>query len=134
MTSEGKGRLHDQEHDTHFIHERRKHKRFTVNDGAIILTPKNFGSVLDISKGGMRFQYFNWDETIYSKGKMDVSFYGVIVLTDFPFTLISKEAQGVIDDNDQPVLKQNRLQFGDLSRSQHNQLKYFLNNYGLSAN
>lgn len=114
--------------------ERRKHERFKVPDGFTILTPNNFGTIVDISMSGMLFHYMNWDESINSKGRLDTLFHGYIVLADFPFTLNRSGEEYLNDNSRQWGMKQKRLKFGKLTSAQENQLKNFLRNCaGFSA-
>ncbi len=114
--------------------ERRKHNRFKVPDGTTILTPNNFGTIVDISMSGMLFHYLNWDELSNSKGRLDTLFHGYIVLSDFPFTLIRSGEEYLNGNSRQWGMKQNRLKFGKLTSAQENQLKNFLRNcVGFSA-
>ncbi len=109
--------------------ERRRHERFKVPDGTTILTPNNFGTIVDISMSGMLFRYLNWDESSNSKGRLDTLFHGYIVLSDFPFTLIRSGEEYLNGISRQWGMKQKRLQFGKLTSAQENQLKNFLGNY-----
>ncbi|MCK5437920.1 MAG: PilZ domain-containing protein, partial [Desulfobulbaceae bacterium] len=108
--------------------ERRRHERFKVPDGTTILTPNNFGTIVDISMSGMLFRYLNWDESSNSKGWLDTLFHGYIVLSDFPF-ILSRSGEEYLNGNSrQWGMKQKRLQFGKLTSAQENQLKNFLRN------
>ena len=108
--------------------ERRRHERFKVPDGTTILTPNNFGTIVDISMSGMLFRYLNWDESSNSKGRLDTLFHGYIVLSDFPFTLIRSGEEYLNGISRQWGMKQKRLQFGKLTSAHENQLKNFLRN------
>ncbi|MEA2084070.1 MAG: PilZ domain-containing protein [Thermodesulfobacteriota bacterium] len=109
--------------------ERRKHNRFNVPDGTIILTPNNFGTVVNISMSGMLFRYLNWDESSNYKGRLDILFHGYIVLYDFPFILTRSKEEYLNGNSGQWGMKQKRLQFVELTSVQENQLKNFLRNY-----
>ena len=114
--------------------ERRRHERFKVPDGTTILTPNNFGTIVDISMSGMLFRYLNWDESSNSKSRFDTLLHGYIVLSDFPFILNRSREEYLNSNSRQWGMKQKRLQFGKLTSAQENQLKNFLRNcVGFSA-
>ena len=123
--------------------ERRKHKRFKVNNGVYVtLKVKNgiyvtlkdlyyiIGQLIDISKGGGAFLYIANGEKI--KGRFNIDLFSgtdAIYLRNMPFKTISDFRK----NNEQPITygKVRRCggQFDNLTPTQKSQLDYFIKNY-----
>lgn len=110
--------------------ERRKHKRFRVQNGSFAALCPQFsilGQIIDISTGGLSFRY------VASEGRSKESSQLRILLTDgsFCFDKIPFEA---VWDTPMPrefsfgaiTLRQCGVQFGELTHGQKLDLQYFM--------
>ncbi len=113
--------------------ERRKHKRYKANERTYILSPdsKKIGDILNISLGGLAFQYYVVDNEDRSDelSELNISVGGLLYLVNIPF-------QTVFDyeiDNDlsfSTITKRIRgIQFGALNVLQLSRLKRFIQKY-----
>jgi hypothetical protein len=112
--------------------ERRKHKRFRVQDGAfVILSPSDTGAgrLKNISLGGLMFEYVTVKAPSIDATELE------IFLTDSLFRLHQVPCQSVWD---LPVYKSSSfslqkrqcgVQFGELSPHQVSRLEYFIQNH-----
>lgn len=98
--------------------ERRKHKRFTIKDVAFAILrtdeDEELGQIINISMGGLAFQYFVGNRELQKANKLDVLLadnglhvdnIGFHVVDDYelvnelPFSSITKREQRVYFDN-----------------------------------
>jgi hypothetical protein len=112
--------------------ERRKHRRFRVQEGAyVILSPSDTGAgrLKNISMGGLMFEYVSVKAPSINATELE------IFVTDSLFRLHQIPCQSVWD---LPIYKsptfslQKRrcgVQFGDLSPHQLSRLEYFIQNH-----
>ena len=115
------------------IEERRKHKRFKVQDRIYVTIKGNyykFGKLINISKGGFAFLYITNQEQLNGLFKVDLfSETNLHYLRDMPFKTISDFSH----DNEPPFIRGNIRkcggQFGKLTQSQKSQLDYFIKSY-----
>lgn len=113
--------------------ERRKHKRFLVQDDAIAVLRPNVdkrGPIIDISRGGLAFGY------ITSKDSSERSFKLDILLPDLRFYLGQVPIRTVSDFEVTSELafrgikrKRCSVQFGKLTQEQVSQLGHFIQNH-----
>lgn len=124
--------------NTHWI-EKRKHRRFEAKDGSFVVVWPDFskqGQIIDISKGGLAFQYIADEEETKGEGAeldillQDISFY----LERVPF----KTAYDIEIQNQSTYvpLKMRRMgvEFGELTPNQTALLDYFIKNYTVNEN
>jgi hypothetical protein len=109
--------------------ERRKHKRFRVQEGAfVILNPSDTGAgrLVNISMGGLMFEYVATKEPSIEATELE------LFVTDSVFRLYGVPCKSVWD---LPVYKhptmplqkrQSGVQFGELSAHQKSQLELFI--------
>lgn len=108
--------------------ERRSSVRYSVNDGVLAIHANKPGRILDISKGGVSFEYRDGEEWPEGDLTLDV-LYGE---KDFYLDLLPVEtvAEGACDTQKarkaEKVGHRRSLQFGTLSARQQKQLNYFL--------
>ena len=115
------------------IVERRKHKRFQVQDGAFaVLMPHfyNWGQIIDISRGGLAFRYTNNELTPNVSSNLGISLANVgFYLGKVPFKAISDFEIA----NEVPysfrTTRRCGVEFGDLTLNQISQLEYFIRNH-----
>ncbi len=115
--------------ETQMSRERRVHERFKAMDGGVVLAARNFGSVINISKGGMALRYINWDDTRSRDGRMDVMMEGNAVINDVPYSEIPDSETYEMGQSRMVVMKQRRIQFGVLTPAQKSQLEHYIRNY-----
>ena len=115
------------------IVERRKHKRFQVEDGAFaVLTPHfaKVGQIIDMSMGGLAFSYIAEQEPSNGSFELDIfltdhSFYleKVPVKTISDFEIANEVAYSFT------TTRRCGVEFGDLTLNQISQLEYFIRNH-----
>jgi hypothetical protein len=113
--------------------ERRKHKRFQVQDDAIaVLRPSvdKRGPIIDISRGGLAFRYITGNDSSARSSKLD------ILLPDLRFYLGHMPIRTVSDfevTSELPFrgIKSRRrsVQFGRLTQEQMSHLARFIQNH-----
>ena len=113
--------------------ERRKHKRFQVQDDAIaVLRPSinKRGPIIDISRGGLAFRYITGKDSSGRSSKLD------ILLTDLRFYVGHMPIRTVSDfevTSDLPFrgIKRRRrsVQFGKLTQEQMSHLERFIRDH-----
>jgi len=113
--------------------ERRKHKRFQVQDEAIaVLRPivDKRGPIIDISKGGLAFRYITAQESSGRSSKLDIllpdlSFYlgHLPIRTVRDFEVTSEYALG------STKTRRCSVQFGKLTPKQISQIESFMENH-----
>jgi len=114
------------------IVERRRHRRFHVQEGALAILgphPSKIGQVIDIGRGGLAFSYIAGEEpptelTIVSIMLADKSFY----LSRMPFQIVSDQEAGRSPFSS---LRMGRCggRFGELTDPETSQLEYFIQNH-----
>lgn len=112
--------------------ERRKHKRFKVQEGLFAVLDgdkQKLGPILDVSRGGLSFHYVG-DEKPHTSQEMKIfssrtDFY----MADVPFRTVLdvRLPRGVPFSS----VRMSRcgVQFGDLTHDQNSQLEYLIANY-----
>ena len=113
--------------------EKRKHKRFKAQKNTYIITVNdttNLGQMINISKGGLAFNYIGKKEKISGWHKVD------IFLSSKRFYLkevLFKATSDFYLDPNTPfstvLMKQCGGEFGELTEEQKSQLDYFLENH-----
>jgi hypothetical protein len=112
--------------------DRRQYKRFRVQDGAfVILRPGHpgVGRLIDISMGGLRFEYMSWNAARIEAVKLD------ICLKDSAFGLYDIPCQSIWEETiyETPPAsfywKRCGVEFGELTQAQISQLESFIQNY-----
>ena len=113
--------------------EKRKHKRFKVQKNTYIITVNdttNLGQMINISKGGLAFNYIGQKEKISGWHKVD------IFLSSKRFYLkeiLFKATSDFYLDPNTPfstvLMKQCGGEFGEMTDEQKSQLDYFLDNH-----
>lgn len=115
------------------IVERRKHKRFLVQEGVYALLKNNsskLGQIKNISKGGFAFSYIVDEEQMHEAFKVDIFISKIgYCLKDVP----SKKISDLHIDNKLPFstfsIRQARIQFDELNHSQLSQLDNLIRDY-----
>ena len=117
------------------IVERRKHKRFKVQDGTFaVLTPHfyNWGQIIDISKGGLAFRYTGNELPPNVSSNLGISLANIgFYLGRVPFKAISDFE---IDNEVAYSFTTTRrcgVEFGELTLNQISQLEYFMGNHSI---
>jgi hypothetical protein len=109
--------------------ERRKHKRFRVQDGTFaVLGPRygKIGQIIDMSMGGLAFSYIAGEE------QGDRSYQLSILLAKDSFHLTSIPFKTVWDTEAKEVpfstlaMRWCGVEFGDLTERQISQMEYFV--------
>jgi len=115
------------------IVERRKHKRFLVQEGVYVLLKNNsstLGQIKNISRGGLVFSYIVDGEQMHEAFKVDIFISKIgYCLKDVP----SKKISDLHIDNSLPfstfAIRQARIQFNELNHSQLSQLDNLMRDY-----
>lgn len=112
--------------------ERRKHKRFQVDNGAFVILGSHHdksGRIIDISMGGLAFRYL-------TPVKRPNGSYLAIVLPETNFYLDEVPAKTISDFELADKLPTNSMtvrrcgvQFVNLTDNQQSQIEFFINNY-----
>jgi len=119
------------------VDERRKHKRFRVQNGAFaVLTAfswphstQKLGQIIDIGMGGLAFSYIASEEP--SNGSLELSIFlaeNRFHLRNIPFKTISDVETKKVPFSS-ITMKRSGVQFGELTPNQISQLKYFISNH-----
>lgn len=116
--------------------ERRKHKRFNVQAGAFAVLGSHsakIGQVIDVSKGGLAFSYLAGEEPSNQPFELGILFgEESFHLTQIPFKTISdQEAKEVPFSS--LALRRCGVQFGEMTKSQVDQLEHFIQNYTIGG-
>jgi hypothetical protein len=115
------------------IVERRKHKRFQVQEGAFaVLTPHFYkrGQIIDISRGGLAFRYTNNELTPNASSNLGISLADVgFYLSKVPFKTISDFEIANEVAYSFTTIRRCGVEFGDLTLNQISQLEYFIWNH-----
>lgn len=113
------------------IDERRKHKRYVVQEGAFAAIPSNYlvGQIKDISRGGISFYCIASGEQDFNMPVLEIfSKENDFYLREIPFKIVLE----VEEDNQVPCsslqMKQISGEFGELTENQMSQLDFFLQN------
>ena len=115
------------------IVERRKHKRYRVQEGVYALLKNNsskLGQIKNISRGGLAFSYIVDGDQMLEPFKVDIFISNVgYCLKDVP----SKKISDLHIDNKLPFstfsIRQARIQFNELNHSQLSQLDNLMQDY-----
>lgn len=110
----------------YFIEERRENKRYYTNEGTFVNASKNFGRIVDISLGGMKFHYLNWVANTDLEGKLDIYLNGEDILTDVHFVVLPDATTPKVKRTNKVTLKQCRVQFTQLNNTQKSKLEHFI--------
>lgn len=112
--------------------ERRKHKRFQVDNGAFVVLGSNHdksGRIIDISVGGLAFRYMTPVER--QNGS-----YLAIVLPETNFYLDEVSIKTISDfelpyklPTNSMAMRRCGVQFVNLTDNQKSQIEFFINNY-----
>lgn len=119
------------------VDERRKHKRFLVQNGAFaVLTAffwphstQKLGHIIDIGLGGLAFSYITSEES--PNGAVELSIFlaeNRFYLRNIPF-----ETMSVVEITEEPssslTTRRHSVQCGKIAPNQVSQLKYFIWNH-----
>jgi hypothetical protein len=117
--------------------ERRKHKRFQVQNGAFAevraiswpRSTKRLGRITDIGMGGLAFTYIASEEPLNGSVQLSIFLGGNrFDLREIPFeTIWDIDTQEVRFRS--LTMRQSGVQFGELTPHQISQLKYFIQNH-----
>lgn len=112
--------------------ERRKHKRYQVESGGLVLVGwyyETVGRIMDISEGGMAFRYMPHGETQNESDLTIVLSEANFYLDEVPVKTISdfQLAEGISATTITP--RRCGVQFMDPTGSQRAQIEFFINNY-----
>jgi len=116
-----------------FEHEQRKNRRYQLKKGAFAIPrirSRKLWQIMDISKGGLAFQYVANGERIYDSSDLDIassnaSFY----LEQVPFKAVSDlEAENGIRWSSLKV-RRCGVQFGELTHNQVSLLEDLIENH-----
>ncbi len=115
--------------------ERRRHQRFKVQeDNFAMVTPLSAkrGEILDVSKGGLALNYVPGKEK--TRISIEIDLFLHIFSRDINFCLLRLPIRTISDvQTEDEVADEGKLrrsvEFGALSQSQADQLRYFIDNY-----
>ena len=114
------------------IVERRKHKRFQVQDGAFaVLTPHfyTWGQIIDISRGGLAFRYTGKELPPNISCDLGISLANIgFYLGKLPFRAISDFEIGNEVAYNLTTIRRCGVEFGELTLNQISGLECFIRN------
>jgi len=115
------------------IVERRKHKRFRVQDGAFaVLTPHfyNWGQIIDISRGGLAFCYTGKELPPNISCDLGISLANIgFYLGKLAFRAISDFEIGNEVAYNLTTIRRCGVEFGELTLNQISELECFIRNH-----
>ena len=113
--------------------ERRKHKRFRVDEGAYAAVRPHYdkiGQIIDVSRGGLAFRYLVSDSQEDASSELDIFLIGDdFHLDKLPFKTVSdqKIPEGVSPGSQ--TMRRCAVQFGELTQIQALKLEEFILKY-----
>ncbi len=110
----------------HQTNDRRDHQRYFTKDGTFVNAARSFGRIVDISLGGMKFHYLNWDKSTEMEGELDIYLNGEDIMTKVPFKVLPDDQEGATKSAQNVILKQCRIQFKKLNSTQQTELQHFI--------
>lgn len=117
--------------------DKRSHPRYPVKDGAMaalslineISYYKNFGSIVDISKGGLAFEYESGQQGEKGEGLMSlIGLEKSIFVKDVPYEVVYDYNVG---SEGKPGKNRCGLKFSNLSRRQTFEVNLFISKYAV---
>ncbi len=118
------------------IVERRKHKRFTVMEGANMAFAPYFskqGQVLDISEGGLAFRYISGKKILWRELIAILINRMELFLKDVPFKTVYDLKVKHVNFFGVKSIRRCGGEFGALTSAQTAKLEYFIKNYTSSS-
>ncbi len=116
--------------------EFRKNKRYKSKEGIFIVLrpqapPTKLGSLLDISLGGLAFQYYQPDNRSYKDIKeLDIYISGDgCYLGNIPIYIITEIARPDEEGSYPILIKRYGVKFGSLTTDMRNRLAYFIEHH-----
>jgi hypothetical protein len=119
------------------IINRRVDNRYPVSDGIfVVLNPaensSKLGAMIDISKGGLSFQYIDVIDSEQSYSELDIFISGVgIKIGDLPFTVISSFAFAKAIPFYSIITRRLGVKFKPLPDTKITQISSFIHNHGI---
>ena len=115
------------------VAERRKHKRFLVEDGAYAAVRPQYdkiGQIIDISQGGLAFYYMVSDSQGHESSELDIFLIGDdFHLDKVPFKTVSDQEMPERLSPGSLRIRRCAVQFGELTHKQMLQLEEFILNH-----
>jgi hypothetical protein len=115
--------------------QRRKHKRFEVQDGAFVLLgpdSNKLGSIKNVSLGGLSFSHKARKSASSELYELDIFFIG----QDFYLEQVPFRAVWDLATKENPfssiTMRRAGVKFGDLTHSQLSRLEYFIENHSIA--
>jgi c-di-GMP-binding flagellar brake protein YcgR len=106
--------------------DRRRHPRYFTNEGVFVNAARSFGRIVDISLGGMKFHYLNWDKSTEMEGELDIYLNGEDILSKLPFKVVPGRQEEESRPDNKVILKPCRVQFKNLNNAQKKKLEHFI--------
>jgi hypothetical protein len=108
--------------------ERRKHKRYQVEESVLVFNSTTFGQIINISEGGLSFRY------LAQKGDPPLSSFEIGILNGDNGFYLDKLSCRTVTVNDTPpihptsstIIRRTGIQFTDLTSEQNERLANFL--------
>lgn len=110
------------------FHERRKHPRYKLSDDILVFNETTFGQIINFSKGGLAFRYLT------SKDIVQGTFVALGILNsasgfymeNIPCKTVSTSDSTPIHPTGSTIVRQNGVQFENLTNEQILQIESFL--------
>lgn len=110
--------------------ERRVHKRFHLRDGSFAGSYPNIGEIIDISLGGILYNYMEFaDDTSAEKGEFVICGDDGKCLSNLPNRLVSDRVLANESSFSKIVTRQRRIKFEELTEDQKQILNGFIHNH-----
>ena len=110
--------------------ERRKHKRFRVQEGVyVIFQPYPVGRLIDIGMDGLTFEYVSIKKPSKMESELDIAMTNnAVSLRNVPCKILSDFEVEDVPSNPLSI-RQCRVQFRDLTQHQISKLGDFIHNH-----
>ena len=115
------------------VAEQRQYKRFLAKNGAFALSKTSvntLGQIVDISQGGLAFNYMAWGDTPNGFSEIDILFAErFFYLQNVPCKVISDSEITLRNPFSSIRMRRLSVEFMALSPKQRAELKHFINNH-----
>ena len=109
--------------------ERRKHQRFHITQGAFAGRYPNMGEIVDLSLGGIKFNYMGFAASDDEVGEFVVCGDDGCCLDNLPFEVVSDKVLANESSFSKMVTRQRRVKFKELTEEQEDLLYSFIINH-----
>jgi hypothetical protein len=113
--------------------ERRKHKRFLVQEGAFVELRDHrgkIGEIIDVSKGGLAFRYIDIGDRPKESLELDIFLkHAGFRVENLPAETVSDVEITKTIHQSITIMRRHGVKFGKLTKSQKSRLEYFIRHF-----